>query len=96
MSRGLAALRIFFGIILFSNGLAKLLEFRNISLGPYRSFLINRAEARSILDNEVNRRGGDGTDVPGLKAAVNDVVLPNWDVFSVGRHLSSSSAPARC
>ena len=81
LGRGLAALRIFFGLILFSNGLAKLLEFRTISLGPYRSFLINKAEARSILENEVNRRGGDGTDVPGLKAVVNDLVLPNWDFF---------------
>ena len=81
LGRGLAALRIFFGLILLSNGLAKLLDFRNISLGPYKSFLINKAEARSILDNEVNRRGGDGTDVPGLKAVVNDVVLPNWEAF---------------
>ena len=81
LGRGLAALRIFFGLILLSNGLAKLLDFRNISLGPYKSFLINKTEARSILDYEVNRRGGDGTDVPGLKAVVNDVVLPNWEVF---------------
>lgn len=81
LGRGLAALRIFFGLILFSNGLAKFLEFRNIALGPYRSFLINKAEARSILDNEVNRRGGDGTDVPGLKAVVNDVILANWELF---------------
>jgi uncharacterized membrane protein YphA (DoxX/SURF4 family) len=81
LGRGLAALRIFFGVILFSNGLAKLLEVRTISLGPYEAFLIPRAEARSILDNEVNRRGGDGTDVPGLKALVNDVVLANWGLF---------------
>lgn len=81
LGRGLAALRIFFGLILFTNGLAKLFEFRNLSLGPYSGFLIPKAEARSILDNEVNRRGGDGTDVPGLKAVVNDVVLANWGFF---------------
>ena len=81
LGRGLAALRIFFGLILFSNGLAKLFEFRNISLGPYSSFLIPKAEARSILDNEVNKRGGDGTDVPGLKTLVNDVILANWGFF---------------
>ncbi len=79
LARGLAALRIFFGVILFANGLAKLLEFREISIGPYESFLINRPEARSILEFEVNRRGG-GTDVPGLRAIVNDVVLANWGV----------------
>jgi uncharacterized membrane protein YphA (DoxX/SURF4 family) len=79
--RGLAAIRIFFGLILFANGLAKLLDFRSIEIGPYRSTLIDRAEARSILDFETNRRGGDGTDVPGLKPLVNDVILPSWDVL---------------
>jgi uncharacterized membrane protein YphA (DoxX/SURF4 family) len=81
LGRGLAALRIFFGLILFSNGLAKLLSFREIEIGPYSSFLIDRPEARAILDFETNRRGGDGTDVPGLKALVNDLVLPNYDVL---------------
>jgi uncharacterized membrane protein YphA (DoxX/SURF4 family) len=80
-ARGLAALRIFFGLILFSNGLAKLFEFRSVDVGAYSSFLINRAEARSILDFETNRRGGDGTDLALIKDIVNDVVLPNWDVF---------------
>jgi uncharacterized membrane protein YphA (DoxX/SURF4 family) len=79
--QGLAAFRVFFGLILLSNGLAKLLDFRNVEIGPYRSFLIDRAEARQILDFEVNRRGGDGTDVPILKDLVNDVMLPNWDVL---------------
>ena len=79
LARGLAALRIFFGVILFANGLAKLLGFRQISIGPYQSFLINKQEA---LDPrlEVNQRGG-GTDVPGLEALVNDVVLANWGFF---------------
>jgi len=81
LGRGLAALRIFFGLILFANGLAKLFEFRQISIGPYQSFLITKAEARRILEFEVNRRGGDGTDVPGLRAIVNDVVLANWGLF---------------
>jgi uncharacterized membrane protein YphA (DoxX/SURF4 family) len=80
LGRGLAAFRIFFGLILLSNGLAKLLSFRNVEIGPYRSFLIDRDEARRILDFEVNQRGG-GTDVPGLPALVNDVLLPSWDVM---------------
>ncbi len=80
LGRGLAALRIFFGLILFSNGLAKLLSFREVSLGPYESFLINRPEARSILEFEATRRGG-GTDVPGLRGLVTDVILPNWGFF---------------
>ena len=81
LGRGLAALRIFVGLILLANGLAKLLTFREVEIGPYRSFLIDRAEARAILDFETNRRAGDGTDVPGLKALVNDLVLPSWDVL---------------
>jgi uncharacterized membrane protein YphA (DoxX/SURF4 family) len=80
LGRGLAAIRIFFGLILLSNGLAKLFSFRNVEIGPYRSFLIDREEARRILDFEVNQRGG-GTDVPGLPALVNDVLLPRWDVL---------------
>jgi uncharacterized membrane protein YphA (DoxX/SURF4 family) len=80
-ARALAAFRIFFGLILFSNGLAKLFEFRDIELGPYRAFLINREEARSILEFETNQRGGDGTELPVLPELVNDVILPGWDVF---------------
>jgi uncharacterized membrane protein YphA (DoxX/SURF4 family) len=76
LGKGLAALRIFFGLILFTNGLAKLFSFRNIELGPYRSFLINREEARSILTGEANKN-----DLPALPGLVNDVLLPNWDVF---------------
>jgi uncharacterized membrane protein YphA (DoxX/SURF4 family) len=81
LGRGLAAFRIFAGLVLFANGLAKLLDFRTIELGPYKATLIDRAEARRILDFEVNRRGGDGTDVPLLKDLVNDVMLPSWDVL---------------
>ncbi len=81
LGKGMAALRIFFGLILFTNGLAKLFSFREIDIGPYSSFLINREETRQILDNEVNKRGGSGTDVPGLKTLANDVILPNYDVF---------------
>jgi uncharacterized membrane protein YphA (DoxX/SURF4 family) len=78
--QGIAILRIFFGLILFSNGLAKLFSFRDIEIGPYRSFLIDREETRRILDFEVNQRGG-GTDVPLLPTITNEVILPNFDVF---------------
>ena len=80
LGKGLAALRIFFGVILFANGLAKLFDFRTIEIGPYSSFLINREETRQILDFEVNKRGG-GTEVPGLEWLTNEVVLPNFGVF---------------
>ena len=71
LGRGLAGLRVFFGLILFANGLAKLFSFRTIDVGPYSSFLINREETRQILDFEVNKRNG-GTDVPGLETLAND------------------------
>ncbi len=81
LGRGLAALRIFVGIIFFANGLAKLTGERNIALGWYRGFLIVRNEARNILQFEVNERNRTGTQVPYLKEVVNDVILPNWDIL---------------
>ena len=81
LARALAAFRIFFGLILLSNGLAKLLSFTEVSIGPYQATLIDRPEARSILEFEVNRRGGDGTELPLLKSIVNDVMLDNWGLF---------------
>jgi uncharacterized membrane protein YphA (DoxX/SURF4 family) len=81
LGRGLAVLRIFVGIIFFANGLAKVTGERNITIGWYRGFLIVRNEARNILQFEVNERGGSGTGVPYLKDVVNDLILPNWDVF---------------
>lgn len=79
--RGMAALRIFMGLIFFTNGLAKLTGIRNLELGWYRGFLIVRNEARNILNFEVNRRDDTGTRVPFLKDLVNDHLLPNWDVY---------------
>ncbi|MBA3336305.1 MAG: DoxX family membrane protein [Chloroflexia bacterium] len=81
LGRGLAALRIFMGVVLFANGIAKLTGVRNIELGWYRGFLIVRNEARNILSFEVNERGGTGTRVPFLKEIVNDIILANWDTF---------------
>lgn len=81
LGRGLAVLRIFSGIILFANGLAKLTGERNFDVGWYRGFLIVRNEARSILQFEVNERGQTGTRVPFLKDIVNNHLLPNWDFY---------------
>src|ERR687894_1290023 len=86
-ARGMAVIRIFFGIILLANGLAKLQpSLGRIDIGPYHANLITREGARGILNFEVNERriregAPQGTQVPGLKPFVNDVVLANWDVF---------------
>lgn len=73
LGRGLAALRIFMGVIFFANGLSKLFGFRNIEIGPYSTFLINREEARSILAGEAQR-----SDMPLIPSIVNDFMLPNY------------------
>lgn len=76
LAKGLAGLRIFMGLILFTNGLAKLFSFRNIEIGPYSSFLINREEARSILSGEAAKN-----DLPLIPSLVTDFILPNWGFF---------------
>jgi uncharacterized membrane protein YphA (DoxX/SURF4 family) len=86
-ARGMAVIRIFFGIILVANGLAKLQPaLGQIDLGPYHANLVTRDEARGILDFEVNKRriregAPVGTQVPWVKSLVNDVILANWGLF---------------
>lgn len=85
--RGMAVIRIFFGVILFANGLAKIEpELGQIDIGPYHTNLITRSGARGILDFEINNRqvtrdAPKGTEVPGLRRFVNDVVLARWGFF---------------
>ena len=83
LGKGLAVLRMFVGLILLSNGLAKLFGFTSISVGPYVANLIDRPTARSILQYEVfdNPAGGQpGTGVPGVRS-VAQLVLDNWGLF---------------
>ncbi|MBL8126922.1 MAG: DoxX family membrane protein, partial [Chloroflexia bacterium] len=86
-ARGMAVLRIFFGLIIFANGLAKLdPALGRVDAGPYHANLITRDGARGILNFEINDRqirkdAPKGTQVPGLRAFVNDVVLTHWGVF---------------
>jgi uncharacterized membrane protein YphA (DoxX/SURF4 family) len=86
-ARGMAVIRVFFGVILLANGLAKLEpRLGRIDLGPYHANLVTRDGARNILNFEVNERriregAPRGTQVPGLRPFVNDVVLANWGFF---------------
>jgi uncharacterized membrane protein YphA (DoxX/SURF4 family) len=82
LARGLAALRIFVGLILFANGLAKLTGITTITIGAYQANLIDRDATRFILryeglENPAN--GGPGTEVPGLKSVVR-FLLDNFGV----------------
>jgi len=89
-AKGMAVIRIFFGIILFANGLAKLEpSLGRIDVGPYHANLVTRESARSILNFEVNERriregAPQGTQVPGLRPFVNNVILANWAYFQWG------------
>ncbi|MGH7535532.1 MAG: DoxX family membrane protein, partial [Gemmatimonadales bacterium] len=82
LGRGLAVLRIFFGSIALLNGIAKLIGWRNVHLGPYRANLIDREDARNILDFEVFRNpenGKEGTSLPGIRK-VSELMLDHWDL----------------
>ncbi len=76
LGQGLAALRIFFGVILFANGVSKLFNFTDISILGYEATLIDRGTARAILENEAER-----TDFPLIGTIANDLLLPNWGFF---------------
>ncbi len=80
--RGMAVIRVFFGLIIFANGLAKLdNRFVQINAGAYHANLINRDVARNILNFEVNQRDNRGTQLPYLKRFVNDVILAHWNIW---------------
>lgn len=84
--QGMAIIRIFFGLIIFANGLAKLdAGWAQIDVGVYHANLITRDGARNILNFETNQRQvknkPNGTQVPYLKRFVNNVILAHWNIF---------------
>jgi len=76
LGKGLAVLRIFFGIVLFANGVAKLFEFRRIEVGPYIANLIDKGSARSILANGFDE-GDQERSIPGLRPIMR-LMVDNW------------------
>ena len=76
LAKGLAVLRIFFGVVLFANGVAKLFEFRTIEVGPYIANLIDKGAARSILANGFDE-GDQERSIPGLRP-VMELMVDNW------------------
>ncbi len=80
LALGLAVLRILTGAIWLTNGLAKLFDIQRVEIGAYVANLINRDVARFILDVEVNKNAQHKLPLVGRIA--NDLVLPNWDLFS--------------
>jgi uncharacterized membrane protein YphA (DoxX/SURF4 family) len=80
LARGLAVIRILTGTIWLANGLAKLFDIHRVEIGPYLATLINRDDARFILDVEVNRNAKH--ELPLVGWIANDLVLPHWELFS--------------
>ncbi|MGI8777528.1 MAG: DoxX family membrane protein [Acidimicrobiales bacterium] len=82
LGRGMAVIRILFGVTYLTNGLAKLFGLHRIEIGPYVANLINRSDARSILDVEVNKNALH--KLPLIGRITNDLVLAHWSLFGWG------------
>ncbi len=79
LGRGLAVIRVLLGATFLTNGIAKLFEFHNVHVGWYVANLIDKADARFILNAEVNHNAH--THLPLIGRITNTVVLPHWGVF---------------
>ncbi len=75
-AQGLALLRGFLGLVFLLNGVAKLLEFHAVTVGPYVANLIDRGDTRFILSAEANKNARH--PLPGIRQLVNDVFLPHF------------------
>jgi len=71
----LVVLRGFFGVVYLANGLAKLTGVGSVTIGPWRTFLINLGITQGILTHDAKSSIGLYHDF-----AVN-VVLPHFNLF---------------
>jgi thiosulfate dehydrogenase (quinone) large subunit len=71
----LSALRIFFGIVYLTNGLSKITGTSGVSVGPWRSFLINYDGAEGILRHDAT------TSIHPYRDLVVNVILPHYSIF---------------
>lgn len=77
-AKGLAAVRIFVGVLWLTNGLAKLFDKAAFDFGAVSFGLISRGGARGLLETY----SGGRSRAPGiLKAVYQDLVLANWGFF---------------
>ncbi|WP_300018874.1 hypothetical protein [Pseudonocardia sp.] len=76
LGRGMAALRILFGLIYLSNAFAKLIDVADYRIGPIGFNLIARDATRAILEN-----AAQDTWIAPLGAFYQAVVLPNFGFF---------------
>ena len=82
LGRGMAVIRVLMGMTYLTNGIAKLAGLHRIEVGPYLANLINRRDARFILNAEVNANARH--HIPLIGRITNDLVLPHWSLFGWG------------
>ncbi len=79
LGQGVATIRILLGLTFLLNGLAKLFGWHRVAIGPYVANLINRADAKFILNAEVNHNAQH--HLPFIVRLTNDLILPDWSLF---------------
>jgi len=73
-----AMLRVFIGVVWFSNGLAKVVGVSQVRVPGFAFSVIDQSSARSILHAATR-----SSRVPVMSAFYRGVVLANWPVFAV-------------
>lgn len=71
----LVVLRGFFGVVYLANGLAKLTGISSLTIGPWRTFLINLPATQGILNHDAK------SSISVYHDFAFNVVLPNFGVF---------------
>ena len=78
IAKGLAAFRIFVGLVWLGNALAKVVNQGSYDLGVVSFSLISRDTARGLLESY---SGPESHAIAPLKTVYRDLVLANWGFF---------------
>jgi len=78
IAKGLAAFRIFVGLVWLANALAKVVNQGSYDLGVVSFSLISRDTARGLLETYT---GPESHAIAPLKSVYRDLVLANWGFF---------------
>jgi hypothetical protein len=78
IAKGLAAFRIFVGLVWLGNALAKVVNQSSYDLGVVSFGLISRDTARGLLESYT---GPESNAITPLKSLYRDLVLANWGFF---------------
>jgi hypothetical protein len=78
IAKGLAAFRIFVGLVWLGNALAKVVNKGSYDLGVVSFSLISRDTARGLLETYT---GPQSNAIAPLKSVYRDLVLANWGFF---------------